>query len=220
MKLSDKIRVHIENEIRSGALLPGDTVDEQTLVSHFGASRTPIREAFLQLEAQGLLISQPRHGMVVSRMDVKQLLAIWELLSEMEGVCARLACERMTEAELGELATIHENSRAVVEADDIDGWRIANQEFHDCIYRGSRNAYLRQDLLRLRARTGAYLIHSFGALGRLQSSFDQHEQVLRALQNRDVQTASSLMRSHVNLDQRDQPLTDFLLRLPSTLLND
>lgn len=219
MKISEKIRLHIEDEIRLGGLLPGDVIDEHALAARFEVSRTPIREALIQLEAQGLVAGQPRQGMVVARMDVKQLLAIWELLSELEGVCARLACERMTEADIAVLADVHERSRAVVEADDIEGWRTANHDFHDCIYHGSRNAYLRQDLLRLRARTGAYLMHAFGALGRLPSSYEQHGQILDAIRARDAQQAYLLMRGHVNLDQRDRPLADFLLRLPSTLLN-
>lgn len=219
MKLSEKIRRDVEEQIRLGSLLPGDVIDEQNLAKRFGASRTPIREALIQLEAQGLVISQPRQGMVVARMDVKQLLAIWELLSEMEGVCARLACERMTDEEIAALTDIHERARAVVEADDLEGWRAANHDFHDFVYRGSRNAYLRQDLLRLRSRTGAYLMHAFGALGRLQSSYAQHGMVLKAFQARDAQQAYVLMRGHVNLDQTDRPLSDFLLGLPSTLLS-
>jgi len=219
MKLSEQIRIHVEDEIRRGILLPGDPIDEQELAARFDASRTPIREALIQLEAQGLIISQPRQGMVVARMDVKQLLAIWELLSELEAVCARLACERMTDDELKVLEDIHVRARGVVDADDIEGWRKANHNFHDHIYRGSRNAYLRNDLLRLRARTGAYLVHAFGALGRLQSSYEQHGEILRAMQARDANQVHALMRAHVNLDQRDRPLADFLLRLPSAMLS-
>src|SRR5690625_3757757 len=94
-KISERIRIAIEADIRSGLLLPGDVIDEAALAREFKVSRTPIREALLQLEAQSILVSKPRQGMVVAKMNVQQLLALWELLVEMEGVCARLACERM-----------------------------------------------------------------------------------------------------------------------------
>lgn len=219
MKISEKIRQHIEDEIRAGVLLPGDVIDEHDLARRFEASRTPVREALIQLEAQNMLISQPRQGMVVAKMDVKQLLAIWELLVEMEAVCAKLACERMTPEEREQLAQIHADGQKIVDADGIDGWRKANHAFHDALYLGSRNPYLRQEILRLRARTGAYLRHAFSALGRLQSSQEQHAKILDAIQKRDAARAHALMLEHISLDQGARGLTDFIINLPSSLLN-
>lgn len=182
-------------------------------------SRTPIREALLQLEAQSMLISQPRHGMVVAKMDVQELLALWELLVEMEGICARLACERMTDDERAELAHVHAQAQVIVETNDVDAWRDANHDFHDVLYRGCRNPHLRQELLRLRARTGGYLRHAFSALGRLQSSHEQHGKLLAAIQDRDPVRAHEMMMKHISLDQGGRGLTDFLINLPKSLLN-
>lgn len=219
MKVSERIRQLIEDDIRLGILLPGDVIDEHKLAQQFEVSRTPVREALLQLEAQSMLISQPRQGMVVAKMDVQQLLAIWELLVEMEGVCARLACERMSAEELEELAKVHKAGQAIVDADDIEGWRDANHAFHDILYKGSRNPYLRQEILRLRARTGAYLQHAFSALGRLHSSHEQHGQLLEAIMARDPQRAQQMMIEHISLDQGARGLTDFIINLPKSLLS-
>jgi len=218
LKTSDRIRAAIEDDIRTGALLPGDVIDEAALARKFGVSRTPIREALLQLEAQSMLLSQPRSGMVVAKMDVQQLLALWELLVEMEGVCARLACERMTDDERDELARVHERAQAIVDADDVEAWREINHAFHDVLYRGSRNPYLRQELLRLRARTGGYLRHAFSALGRLQSSHAQHGELLAAIQDRDPIRAHQKMMEHISLEQGARGLTDFLINLPKSML--
>lgn len=219
MKISERIRQSIEEDIRKGHLLPGDVVDENAIARKFQVSRTPVREALLQLEAQSMLISQPRQGMVVAKMDVRQLLAIWELLCEMEGVCARLACERLTPEEIDELARVHEQARSVVDNDDVAGWREANHAFHDVLYQGSRNPYLRQEILRLRARTGGYLQHAFSALGRLRSSHEQHGEVLAAIQARNPQLAHEKMMQHISLDQGARGLTDFIINLPSSLIN-
>lgn len=219
VKTSERIRAAIEDDIRAGILLPGDVIDETALARQFDVSRTPVREALLQLEAQSMLISQPRHGMVVAKMDVQQLLALWELLVEMEGVCARLACERMTDDERAELARVHERGQIIVDADDIDAWRDVNHAFHDVLYRGCRNPYLRQELLRLRARTGGYLRHAFSALGRLQSSHEQHGELLAAIQDRDPARTHEMMMKHISLEQGARGLTDFLINLPKSLLN-
>lgn len=219
IKVSEQIRQHVEECIRTGTLLPGDVVDENELIRKFKVSRTPVREALLQLEAQNLLISQPRQGMVVAKMDVQQLLAIWELLVEMEGVCARLACERMTDSEREQLAQIHEDAQAIVDKGDAEGWRAANLAFHDVLYMGARNPYLRQEILRLRARTGAYLQHAFSALGRLNSSYQQHGDLLKAIQARDAKQAHEMMMQHISLDQGARGLTDFLINLPKSMLS-
>lgn len=218
-KISDQIRDAIESDIRDGILLPGDVIDESSLARQFDVSRTPIREALLQLEAQNILVSQPRHGMVVAKMDVQQLLALWELLAEMEGVCARLACERMTDEEIDELEKVHAQAQKIVDSNEIDSWRNANQAFHDVLYRGSCNPYLRQELLRLRARTGGYLRHAFSAMGRLQSSHEQHDEILQAIRQRNSKAAYELMYKHISLDQGPRGLTNFLINLPKSMLN-
>ena len=93
IKASDKIYTEIENAIKEGVLLPGDSINEAELASQYQVSRTPIREALIQLQAQGLLASLPRGGMIVAKMDLQQLLSLWELLAELEGVAVRLDVE-------------------------------------------------------------------------------------------------------------------------------
>ena len=73
------------------------------------------------------------------QMDVAQLLAMWELLAELEGIGAQLACERMTPAEREELAAIHERAGAVARREDAEAWQDHNRRFHDALYQGARN---------------------------------------------------------------------------------
>ena len=81
MKVSDQIRLRIESAIASGELLPGDAIDDVALADHYKVSRTPVREALLQLQAQGILSSTPRGGSMVAKMNLQQLLSLWELLA-------------------------------------------------------------------------------------------------------------------------------------------
>ena len=75
MKVSERIRLAVEDDIRAGVLKPGDPIDEQELAALRRIARTPVR-ALIQLKVQGMLESQPRNGMEVARMDVQELLAI------------------------------------------------------------------------------------------------------------------------------------------------
>lgn len=219
MKISERIRLGIEKMVRDGTLLPGDPVDEVKLIAEYGVSRTPVREALLQLHAQGLITSLPRDGMVVAKMDVQQLLAMWELLAEMESLCARFACERMSPEERTAIAELHARAASVVEAEDEEGWQAANMEFHEALYRGSRNPYLRQEILRLRTRTGAYRKHAFGSVGRIQTSYGHHQEIVNAIQAADSKAAASTMFLHMSPGHGTRGVADIIVNMPKALLS-
>lgn len=217
-KASDRIRMEIEDAIKDGSLLPGESVDEAELALQYEVSRTPVREALLQLQAQGLLTSLPRGGMIVAKMDLQQLLSLWELLAELEGVAVRLACQRMTPEELDIIVRHHEASRKVAEADDMAGWQESNLRFHELIYRATRNPYLRQEVLRMRTRTGYYRRHAFAALGQIRNSFEQHRRVVEAFQKGDAESASIAMVDHMRPASDANGLTEFIVNLPKEVL--
>ena len=218
MKISDQIRLRIESAIATGELEPGDAIDDAALASQHKVSRTPVREALLQLQAQGILSSTPRGGYIVAKMNLQQLLSLWELLAELEGVAVRLACERMTNEEINALVKQHRSSQRLAKNDDMEGWQEANLKFHEIIYEGARNPFLRQEVMRIRSRTGAYRRHAFGALGRIKSSYEQHEKIVAALNKRDATAAVTCMTDHMRPGRDSKTLNDFIISLPRELL--
>lgn len=218
-KASDKIREEIENAIMNGSLLPGDAINEAELSGQYGVSRTPVREAMILLQAQGLLTSLPRGGMLVAKMDLQQLLSLWELLAELEGVAARLACQRMRPEELQAIISHHALANKIVEREDMAAWQQSNLSFHELIYQATRNPYLRQEVLRIRTRTGFYRRHAFAALGKLRASHEQHWQVVQAFQKSDPEAACMAMLAHMRPAQNAQALTDFIVNLPKDLIS-
>lgn len=218
MKVSDQIRVYLEDSISQGDLLPGDAIDEGALCDLFNVSKTPVREALIKLQAQGWVSNLPRGGTIVAKMNLQQLLSLWELLAELEGVAISLACERMSEQEMEALFQLHEESRSIATADDLEGWQKVNLAFHELIYKGTRNPFLRQEVLRIRFKTGVYRRHAFGALGRLQASFDQHQLIVDALRGKNVKLAAERMRDHMRPGRDSRSLNDFILNLPTDLL--
>lgn len=218
MKISDQIRLRIESAIATGELEPGDAIDDAALASQHKVSRTPVREALLQLQAQGILSSTPRGGYIVAKINLQQLLSLWELLAELEGVAVRLACERMTHDEVKALVKQHRSSQKLAKTDDVEGWQEANLKFHEIIYEGARNPFLRQEVMRIRSRTGAYRRHAFGALGRIKSSYEQHEKIVAAIDKRDATAAVACMTDHMRPGRDSKTLNDFIISLPRELL--
>lgn len=218
-KISDQIREAIEEGIRSGALVPGDPIDEDHWGKRFEVSRTPVREAFLQLQAQGLLINLPRAGMVVAKLDLQQLVNVWELLAELEAFAVKLACDRMSNTERRQLADIHEAAQESVECEDVTAWHQHNADFHEVLYAGARNPYLREDILRMRAKTAVYRKHAYAAVGHLRASYQQHQTILAAVLARDSQAAYECMSGHMSPATGTQSLADLIVSLPRELLN-
>ena len=218
MKASERIRRVIETQIAEGELLPGDPIDEESLMARFGVSRTPVREAILQLKAENLVDSIPRGGAVVAKMDFVQLLSVWELLADLEGLCARYACERMTQAERKTLADVHRAARDTAEEEDELAWRQANRDFHEALYAGARNPYLRQEILRMRIRTSAYRSHAFGVVGRVRNAYHYHDRITQAILANDPDAAAQAAQAHLNPSEGVPALFDLIRSMPKELL--
>ena len=99
MRRADALRDRLEQDIVTGALRPGERLDEQSLAARFGVSRTPIREALMQLATAGLIELQPRRGAFVASLSLRDVIERFEVMAALEGACAALAARRITESE-------------------------------------------------------------------------------------------------------------------------
>ncbi|MBD3764844.1 MAG: GntR family transcriptional regulator [Rhodobacterales bacterium] len=95
------------DEIRRGALPPGARLRETDLADRLGISRTPVREAIRQLEADGLVTHLPRQGATVRQLDYAEVIELYEMRAVLEGTAARLAARAASDVELAELAEIN-----------------------------------------------------------------------------------------------------------------
>src|SRR5690606_19344109 len=104
--------------------------------------RTPVREALLQLAAQGLIEIVPRSGMFVAKASLKELASLLEVFTHMESVAASLAARRMTSEQRCSLAREHALNQVYVDKGDVPGYRQGNANFHEIIYHGCANEIL------------------------------------------------------------------------------
>lgn len=209
---ADRIRQSLEQDIVTGALPPGARLDEVRLAERFEVSRTPVREALMQLAASGLVDIRPRQGALVAALGLKRMVEMFEVMAELEGLCARLAARRMSAAERADLQRLHADTRRFVEADDPDAYYAANLDFHEAIYAGSHNAFLAEQTRGLRQRLTPYRRIQLRRQGRLADSFAEHDAVVRAICAGDAEQAERLLSKHVTV--QGGAFTDFLTTLP------
>ncbi|MCS0807722.1 GntR family transcriptional regulator [Massilia agilis] len=207
---SETLRDAIEEMIAVGKLAPGQHLDETELANAFGVSRTPIRETLIQLSSMGLVVIRPRRGAVVAELGPQQLVEMFEVMSELEAVCARLAARRMTKAEQEALLAAHAACKRAV--DDPDEYYTLNEAFHQAIYAGSHNHFLIEQARSLYRRLRPYRRLQLRVRDRVSNSYAEHDAVVQAIVKGDGELAAQLMREHVMI--QGQRFADLMASLP------
>lgn len=194
---AEELRLQIADEIVRGALVPGAALDETTLARRFNVSRTPVREAILLLAASGLVEVRAHRAAVVARPSAAQLAGMFEVMAELEALCAGFAAGRMTSQERHALEAIHEELRVMIQSGDPQRYHEVNEAFHNSIYTGAHNGYLAEITLSTRARVQPFRRAQFRNLGRLAKSHVEHDRVVQAILRGEQALAGSAMYAHI-----------------------
>lgn len=213
---AEELRLCLENQIFSGDLLPGTRLDEVGLAQRFGVSRTPVREALLQLASAGLIEMRPRQGAMVAAITVQRLLQMFEVMAEMEALCARLAARRMAPPERAALERAHKACTRLARKGDPEAYYTANRAFHEAIYGGTHNAYLEETTRTLRNRLSSYRRFQLRRPGRVAHSLAEHDAVVAAICAGDDEGAAVAMRAHVTI--QGDVFSDLISLLPPRYL--
>ncbi len=215
--LATNLRHELEGEIFRGELAPGTRLDEQEIARRFGVSRTPVREALQALASSGMVEMRPRQGATVALLTVTSLIEMFQVMAELEGLCAQLAARRMDRDRCDSMIREHEDMIRIVDSNgDPSEFYEVNNRFHEIIYQGSQSVFLIDQMHVLRMRVASYRRYIIFQPGKMQSSNDEHEAVVKAIVDRDAEGAQAQMRKHVNLLGDD--LVDFIASLPSHIL--
>ena len=209
---SEHLRETIEEMIAVGTLRPGQHLDETELALRFEVSRTPIREALIQLASMGLVVIRPRRGAVVAELGAQELVEMFEVMSELEAMCSRLAARRMTPVETETLLAAHAACMEARDAQDPDDYYYKNEAFHEAIYAGSHNDFLISQTRTLYRRLRPYRRLQLRVRDRVANSYSEHDGVVAAILKGDGELAAELTRKHVMI--QGQRFSDLMASLP------
>lgn len=194
---TQKAQDTLREMIFKGDLLPGSTYLEAELADLLGMSRTPVREAALRLEGQGLLEVRPRHGVRITPVSPADMEEIYEILTELEGLCAEKAADaNHPEEEVAALEEAIAQMDAALEAQDREAWAAADEAYHSALIRLGHNARVEaicamfNDQVR-RARAVTLWLRPLPT-----ESNRAHRAVCEAIRNCDAETAGRLHREH------------------------
>ncbi|MCQ4162376.1 GntR family transcriptional regulator [Roseomonas sp. GC11] len=194
---AEALAATLAERIVGGTLRPGQRLDEQALADEAGVSRTPVREALRQLTATGLVELRPHRGAVVACPAPERLRGAFELLAELEALCARWSALRMTARERATLEALHHAMAPMVRAGDRAAYREANRRFHALLYEGAHNPHLAEVALATHRQLAPFRGAQFEAPERLARSHAEHAVVVAALLRAEAGPAAEAMRHHI-----------------------
>ncbi|MGU3493200.1 GntR family transcriptional regulator [Xanthobacteraceae bacterium A53D] len=194
---TEELRLQIADDIVGGRILPGTALEEMEVAKRYGVSRTPVREVIRDLAACGLVETRPHRSALVAKPSLDRLRGMFEVMAELEALCAGLCAIHMTKAERGQMEAIHAELADLTRRGDEANYTFLNERFHTFLYGGAHNAYLTEITLATRARLQPFRRAQFRNLGRLALSYAEHDAVVQAILRGNRQEAASAMRSHI-----------------------
>lgn len=182
----------LRNRILTGALEPGTRIDLDAITEEFATSRTPVREALLELSFEGLVKVAPRSGITVVGIDADDIMDSFTLLGVLTGQAAAWAAERVTPEELVRLRELADEVSSRSGEDSIGE---ANWLFHQAIHRAAHSGRVLTQIKQAARVVPTNFLTLFPDHER--HSLDEHEALLDALEERDADRARDIAERHV-----------------------
>lgn len=192
--LREKILETIRDAILKGSLKPGERVSEPDLAERFGISRTPIREAFRQLESEGYLQVIPRKGAVVASLSERDIEEFYAIKIILEGFAARMAAEKLTEKDIERLESINDRLQQIAQEGDVKTFFRVHNEFHEVFIKAAGNERLYEMINQLVMKFKRLRLASLSQPGRMDISVEEHRNMIKAFKKHDGEQADSLVR--------------------------
>lgn len=195
--LNDSVYRFLKAAILERRLTLGSKLDEVKLAEELGVSRTPIREAFQRLSAEGLIELIPHRGAFVIQLTRRDLEELYEMREALEGQAARLAAARATPATVVKLEKIIAAYRTAVSENGRRSIILLDSRFHETVARASRNRRLMEAIRSLREQLRILRITSVAIPGRPGRSLEEMSALLEAIRGRNPDLAEERMRTHI-----------------------
>lgn len=195
------LREVIFNTIREaiivGELKPGERLMEVQLAEKMGVSRTPVREAIRKLELEGLVVMAPRKGTHVAELSTKDIMDVLEVRASLDGLATALCAERITDYELKELKNVLDQLAGFIEKGNLQGSIKKDIEFHEIIYKSSRNDRLMQIISNLREQVMRFRVMYLKDNSNPKELIREHKGIYEAISVKNSQQAQSCAENHI-----------------------
>lgn len=193
---AERVYQALLNGIIRGDLAPGAQLYADGIAQQLKVSTTPVRDALNHLAKDGLVIKLPYQGWFVCRFQEQEIRDVYEMRAGLECFSVRLACERITAGEIAWLRAHQATGEAALAREDMEAYRLYNQELHTAIMRAAKNSQLAAVVGQISLKTQMLSAKTI-RLGRPSRALREHRDLIELVGTRDVCAAQELMRDHI-----------------------
>ena len=192
--LKDQVYEYLRHQMKIGELRPGAAIDMNATSEKLGVSKTPLRDALIQLEKEGFVEIMPRRGVGVSVLTIQDIKEIDQIVGALESMAIIAAADRLQGAEVKKMEKLNQKMGTSLERDDFDAYYEENLKFHDIFLSLSGNEMLRKtaDILKKRLydfpRRVGYIKEWE------EASLREHQQILKFISEGEFLEAANYMR--------------------------
>lgn len=195
--LRGKVFNRLREDILSGIYRESEELKENTIATELGVSRTPVREALRQLELEGLVTMIPNKGAYVTGITSKDMHDIYMIRSYLEGLCARWACEHITQPQIEALEEVLYLSDFHAKKNHNEQMVELDNKFHELIYDASGSKILRHVLSDFHHYVERIRKITLAMPSRASQASQEHAAILDAIKKRDGDLAEQLAYEHI-----------------------
>lgn len=198
LPLSEQAYVEIEQQIISQQLRPGTMISEKVLCASINLGRTPVREALIRLEREGLVEIHARRGAMITKIDLMQQLELLEVRRPLQVLAAQLAAKRATPLECETLKKYADAIREAAKEEDINAYLNINREVHQLEVTSAHNIMLEASLTLLQSMSRRFWFAFVRTQQETQQGANLHARLLETIAEKDVIQSENNANALVN----------------------
>ncbi len=195
--LVDRVIEQVREAITSGRLKPGDRLVEKDIAEGMQIGRNAVREAFRYMEKEGFVTITPYKGAHVTLQSKKEIQQMFEVMGGLEGLCARLATQKMIQEDFKKIEFLHADLEKYYKKNEPEKYLKTNWIFHSLIQKFAKNDVLDQVVNELRQKIFLYRKKQLFQPNRFKASMDEHRLIIKAFQEKDPNKVELRMRQHL-----------------------
>ncbi|MGI6727590.1 MAG: GntR family transcriptional regulator [Anaerovoracaceae bacterium] len=196
--LSSNLYYQLRKDILEGKVRSGEKLSEQQVCNLYGISRTPVREAFRQLELEGLIETIPNRGAFVVGLSIQDIKDLYEIRKAFEIIAVRWAIQRITKEEMEYLEEAYDFMEFYTMKKDAEKMLNINMNFHELIYQAAHNRMLAHTLSVYQYYIMETKVNSAYLDGQLEVVLDEHKKIFEAFVNKDSEAAVKAIAIHLD----------------------
>jgi DNA-binding GntR family transcriptional regulator len=194
MSLREQVYEHLRESIEAGALEPGTFLDQNRISADLGISRTPLRDALLQLDLEGFVEVLPRRGVRVRQLTLDDIRHLYEIIGALEGAALLSSGDALESSEIETLRRLNEAMSAALDTADFDEYYALNLDFHGVFLSRSDNEELKRTVRVCRQRLYDFPRERAFVPEWERRSIEEHTALVALIREQDHRAAADFLR--------------------------